>query len=177
MCQVSSASTKPKVTATTLRIEPRRVAVVSSLVIRYMTIMTTSPWGMWWIMIGTVAAVHAKVRRSVAPSLPGVGASSRRRNSTRGEVARAGGRSRRLPMGSAARPRPTDRLVDGHDSRGADAEGLVGILHLDAYREPCGEAHPVDRLLDSRKPHHAGSVFREHRPSEADHGAPKTLGR
>jgi len=26
-----------------------------------MTIMTTRPWGMWWIMIGTVAAVHARV--------------------------------------------------------------------------------------------------------------------
>src|SRR5215510_5036939 len=109
---------------------------------------------MWWIMIGTVAAVHASVRRSVAPKRPGVGASSRRRNSTREKsMARSGGRGLGPFMASARCPRAT-HIADAHDGRGAEPKGLVGILDLDPHGEPRGEAHPVDRLLDARQSHH-----------------------
>src|SRR5262245_31179221 len=178
MCQVSSASTNPMVMATTLRTEPRTVAVVSSLATRYMTIMTTSPCGMWWIMIGTVAAVHARVRRTVAPSRPGVGASSRRRNSTRGEEFPRSGRDGAGPlMGSTLRPGSSAFLADGHHGRGAQPEGLVRVLDLEAHREPRGQAHPVDRLLDAREAHHARPVLRKDGPAEADHGAPEVPAR
>src|SRR5215468_9479691 len=62
---------------------PTSVAVVSSLVSRYITIMASK--GKWSlnIMIGTVAAVQASVRRRVACHRSGVNASSRRRKSYR----------------------------------------------------------------------------------------------
>src|SRR5262249_57399547 len=62
---------------------PARVAVVSSLVIRYIRIMASK--GTWSlnIMIGTVAAVQASVRRRVACQRSEVNASSRRRKSYR----------------------------------------------------------------------------------------------
>src|SRR5262249_17898493 len=151
ICQASSASANPRVTLTRPRIDPSSVTVVSSLEIRYIMINTTRPCGMWWIMIGTVAAVHASVRRSVGPSRPGVGASSRRRNSkNEGGPAIVGERGPDALMGSASRPRAS-ALADRHYGRGAEAKGLVGILHLEAHWEPCGKSHPVDGLLDARK--------------------------
>src|SRR5215813_12563396 len=102
---------------------------------------------MWWIMIGTVAAVHARVRRSVAPRRPGVGASSRRTKSTSKKGgSRSGGRGSNELMPSARR-RAT-AIVDAHDGRGAEPKRGVGILDPDSHGEPRGEAHPVDRLLD-----------------------------
>jgi hypothetical protein len=62
---------------------PTRVAVVSSLVSRYIMIMASK--GKWSlnIMIGTVAAVQARVRRRVACQRSGVNANSRRRKAYR----------------------------------------------------------------------------------------------
>ena len=65
------ASPRPIVTPMTPRIDPISVAAVSSCVIRYITIMTKSPWGMWWVKIGMVAARQANVSRKVALPLPG----------------------------------------------------------------------------------------------------------
>src|SRR5215510_6628619 len=133
---------------------------------------------MWWIMIGTVAAVHARVRRTVAPSRPGVGASSRRRNSTRGDEfprPRRDGPGRL--MDSALRPGSSAFLANSHHGRGAQPEGLVRVLDLDAHRESRGQAHPVDRLRDAGKTHHARPVLRKHGPPEANHGAPEAPAR
>src|SRR5215475_13466709 len=131
---------------------------------------------MWWIMIGTVAAVHARVRRSVAPSRPGVGASSRRRKSMSGVPLVQPGALRLDPlMRLACLLRASTLCADGHDGRGAQPEGSIGILDLDTHREPCGETHPVDGLLDAREAHDARAVLREHGPSEADHGPSEAL--
>src|SRR5262245_14179861 len=133
---------------------------------------------MWWIMIGTVAAVHARVKRTVAPSRPGVGASSRRRKATSGvPVVQSGVRTLDPLMRSTSVLRAGTFFPDGHDGRGAQAEGRVGIFDLDAHREPGGETHPVDRLLDARESHDARAVLREHRPSEPDHRSPEALAR
>ena len=80
--QASSAAPRPSVTPITPRMEPSSVAAVSSCVMRYMTTITTSACGMRWVRIGMVAIAQASVSRSVAAPRPGVGASSRRRNST-----------------------------------------------------------------------------------------------
>jgi hypothetical protein len=54
---------------------PSRVAAVSSCVMRYMTIITRSACGMWWVRIGMVAMTQAaSVGRSRCPVR--VGASS-----------------------------------------------------------------------------------------------------
>src|SRR5262250_3396094 len=133
---------------------------------------------MWWIMIGTVAAVHARVRRRVAPRWPGVGASSRRRKSRRGK----GEGSPRGPgpvplMRSAPILRASTLLTDGHDGRGAQPERFVGILDLEAHGEASSQTHPVDRLLDARQPHGARAVLGEHRPPETDHRPSEALAR
>src|SRR5262245_3985683 len=73
---------------------------------------------------------------------------------------------------SSRGPRSTS---DRYDGRGADPERFVGVLDLDANREPRGQTHPVDRLLHARKPHHARAVVREDGPSETDDGALKTM--
>src|SRR5215470_1288588 len=131
---------------------------------------------MWWIMIGTVAAVHARVRRRVAPRRPGVGASSRRRKSKRGE---GWGWPRGLGpvplMRSAPILRASSLLADGHDGRGAQPERFVGILDLEAHREASSQTHPVDRLLDARQPHGARAVLRKHGPPETAQGPPEAL--
>src|SRR5215475_13598889 len=133
---------------------------------------------MWWIMIGTVAAVHARLRRSVAPSRPGVGASSRRRKSMSGVPLVQPGALRLDPlMRLACLLRASTLCADGHDGRGAHPEGSIGILDLDAHRESGGKTYPVDRLLDAREAHDARGVLREHRPPKSDHGASEALAR
>src|SRR5262249_17834994 len=149
-----SARLRLTVTPTTPRMEPRRVAAVSSCVIRYMRIMTTSPNGIRCVRIGTVAIRQARVRRAVAPPRPGVGASSRRRKAPHAAT--------RLPF------RVSKGAVNGGDRGGADPERLVGILHLDAHGEAGREADPVERSLDARQPVDARAVLREHRPAQAD---------
>src|SRR5262250_2111198 len=133
---------------------------------------------MWWIMIGTVAAVHARVRRSVAPRRPGVGASSRRRKSRRGE---GWGWPRGLGpvplMRSALILRASALFTDGHDGRGAQPERFVGILDLEAHGKASSQTHPVDRLFDARQPHGARAVLGKHRPTETDHGPSEAFAR
>src|SRR5215831_17377313 len=98
---------------------------------------------MWWIMIGTVAAVHAKVRRSVAPKRPGVGASSRRRNSmSETAIPRSDEGAAGTLMRSAFCSRAGASLADRHHGRGAEAKRLVRIVHFEPHREPCGQAYP-----------------------------------
>src|SRR5215813_6952472 len=102
---------------------PTRVAVVSSLVIRYIRIIASK--GKWSlnIMIGMVAAVQASVRRSVACQRSGVYANSRRRKSYRPVVGR-GDRARVLVLTimtplAISRPGCLWGLVTyGHDHRG-----------------------------------------------------------
>ena len=79
----------------------------------------------------------------VAPSRPGVGASSRRRNS-RGNAALP---SPRAELGRLmAHAPPLSEHSHGRHGRGPDAEGLVGVLDLDAHGKPRGEPDPVERL-------------------------------
>src|SRR5215813_15056786 len=102
---------------------PARVAVVLSLVIRYITIMASK--GTWSlnIMIGMVAAVQASVRRRVACQRSEVNASSRRRKSYRPVVGH-GDRARVLVFAIITplvvrRPCCLWSLVTyGHDRRG-----------------------------------------------------------
>src|SRR4030095_12760428 len=119
---------------------PTRVAVVSSLVSRYIRIMASK--GKWSlnIMIGTVAAVQASVRRSVACQRSGVNASSRRRKAHRPSVGH-GDRARVLvfvimtPL-AVSRPGCLWGLVtDGHDRRGPNAEGIIRIAVTDGQRQ------------------------------------------
>src|SRR5215471_17028180 len=112
---------------------PIRVAVVSSLVIRYIMIMTSK--GIWSlnIMIGTVAAVQASVRRSVACQRSGVHASSRRRKSHRPIIGH-GDRACVLVLTiltplAVSRPGCLWGLVtDGHNRRGTNAEGVIRVV-------------------------------------------------
>ena len=103
---------RPMVTPTQPRIEPMRVAAVSSRVTRYNMIKATSPWGIWWVKMGIVVAMAARVRRKVAPALPGVGASSRRRNSRRAEgfMGRQCARNCLAPSPPPRRPSERSRL-------------------------------------------------------------------
>src|SRR5262249_16380729 len=124
---------------------PTRVAVVSSLVSRYIMIMVTK--GKWSlnIMIGTVAAVQASVRRRVACHRSGVNASSRRKKSYRpivGHEDRAGVLVLTIMTPLAVRrPGGLWGLVpDGHDRRGPNAEGVIRVGETDPHGKPLGEA-------------------------------------
>src|ERR1043166_3501980 len=117
---------------------PTSVAVVSSLVSRYITIMVSS--GMWSlnIMIGTVAAVQASVRRSVACQRSGVPANSRRRKSYRPVV---GHEDRACVLALTIMTPLTVRrpgclwglVTDGHDRRGPNAEGIIRFVETDTH--------------------------------------------
>src|SRR5215510_12431872 len=117
---------------------PTSVAVVSSLVSRYITIIASK--GKWSlnIMIGTVAAVQASVRRSVACQRSGVNANSRRRKSYRPVVGR-GDRARVLvfvimtPL-AVSRPGCLWGLVtDGYDRRGPNAKGVILVIETNTH--------------------------------------------
>src|SRR5262245_59692018 len=105
---------------------PTRVAVVSSLEIRYITIIASK--GKWSlnIMIGTVAAVQASVRRRVACQRSGVHANSWRMKSYRPVVGR-GDRAGVLVL-TIMTPLVVSRpgclwglVTDGYDRRGTNA--------------------------------------------------------
>ena len=89
-------SPSPMLTPRMPAMVPTSVAVVSSLVIRYMRIMTSRASCNLNTMTGIVAATQASVRRSVACQRSGVGASSRRKNST-SSVVRVDDRVRAWP--------------------------------------------------------------------------------
>src|SRR5262249_41050567 len=112
---------------------PTRVAVVSSLVIRYIRIMASK--GIWSlnIMTGTVAAVQASVRRSVACQRSGVNASSRRKKSYRPVVCH--GNHTCVLVLTIMIPLAVSRLgglwslaTDGHDRRGTYAKGVIRVV-------------------------------------------------
>src|SRR6266446_8987118 len=159
---------------------PTSVAVVSSLVSRYITIMVSN--GMWSlnIMIGTVAAVQASVRRSVACQRSGVNASSRRRKSHRPVMGHED-RTRVLvftimtPL-AVSRPGCLCGLVtDSHDCRGPNAEGVIRVVETDTHGKPLGEADPVELPVDLRQPHGARAAVGNHRPAQPHHGPVEVL--
>src|SRR5262249_38494206 len=154
---------------------PTRVAVVSSLVIRYIMIMTSK--GMWSlnIMTGTVAAVQARVRRSVACQRSGVNASSRRRKSYRPIVSH-GDRACVLvfvimtPLAVSPSGCLWGLVTDGHDCRGPNAEGVIQVVETDTHGKALGEADPVELPVDLRQPHGARAAVGDHGPAQPDHG-------
>src|SRR5499426_1989524 len=159
---------------------PTSVAVVSSLVSRYITIMVSK--GTWSlnIMIGTVAAVQASVRRSVACQRSGVKASSRRRKSYRPVVGH-GDRARVLVftiMTPLAVRRPGclwGLVTEGHDCRGTNAEGVIRVVKTDTHGKPLGEADPVELPVDLRQPVGARAAVGDHGPAQPDHGPVEVL--
>src|SRR5262245_39017262 len=159
---------------------PTRVAVVSSLVSRYITIMASK--GTWSlnIMIGTVAAVQASVRRRVACQRSGVHANSRRRKSYRPVVGH-GDRAGVLVL-TIMTPLAISRLgclwglgTDGHDCRGPNAEGVIRVVETDTHGNPLGEADPVELPIDLRQPHGARAAVGDHGPAQPDHGPVEVL--
>src|SRR5215831_16815418 len=159
---------------------PTSVAVVSSLASRYIMIMATK--GKWSlnIMIGTVAAVQASVRRSVACQRSGVHANSRRRKSYRPVVGR-GDRARVLvftimaPL-AVSRPGCLRGLVTyGHDCRGTNAKGVIRVVKTDTHGKPLSEADPVELPVDLRQPVGARAAVRDHGPAQPDHGPVEVL--
>src|SRR5215831_14750675 len=174
------ASPRPMVTPIMPPRVPTSVAVVSSLVSRYITIMVSK--GTWSlnIMIGTVAAVQASVRRSVACQRSGVNASSRRRKAHRpsmghGDCARVLVFAMLLPR-AVSRPGGLWGLVtDGHDCRGPDAKGVIRIVEADTDGKPLGEADPVELPVDLRQPHGARAAVGDHGPAQPDHGPVEVL--
>src|SRR5262245_47517619 len=159
---------------------PTSVAVVSSLVSRYITIMVSK--GTWSlnIMIGTVAAVQASVRRSVACQRSGVNASSRRRKSYRPVVGH-GDRARVLVL-TIMTPLVVSRLgclrglvTHGYDCRGPNAEGVIRVVETDPHGKPLGEADPVELPVDLRQPHGARAAVGDHGPAQPDHGPVEAL--
>src|SRR5262245_57133487 len=159
---------------------PTSVAVVSSLVSRYITIMASK--GKWSlnIMIGTVAAVQASVRRSVACQRSGVNANSRRRKSYRPVVGH-GDRARVLVLTimtplAVSRPGCLWGLVTyGHDCRGTNAEGVIRVVETDTHGKPLGETDPVELPVDLRQPHDARAAVGDHRPAQPHHGPVEVL--
>src|SRR5262245_4748778 len=159
---------------------PTRVAVVSSLVSRYITIMASK--GKWSlnIMIGMVAAVQASVRRSVACQRSGVHANSRCRKAYRPVVCH-GDRSRVLVfpiMTPLVVSRPGCRwglATDGHDRRGPNAEGVIRVVETDTDGKPLGEADPVELPVDLRQPHGARAAVGDHGPTQPHHGPVEAL--
>src|SRR5262245_11122697 len=159
---------------------PTRVAVVSSLVSRYIMIIATK--GKWSlnIMIGTVAAVQASVRRSVACQRSGVNANSRRRKSYRPIVGH-GDRARVLvftimtPL-VVSRPCCLWSLVTyGHDRRGPNAKGVIRVVETDTHGKSLGEADPVELPVNLRQPHSARATVGDHGPTQPHHGPVEAL--
>src|SRR5262249_14064408 len=152
-----------------------RVAVVSSLVIRYITIMASK--GTWSlnIMIGMVAAVQASVRRSVACQRSGVNASSRRRKSYRPNVGH-GDRARVLvltimtPLAVSGLGCLWSLATYGHDRRGPNAEGVIRVVETDTHGKPLGEADPVELPVDLRQPPRARATVGDYGPAQPHHG-------
>src|SRR6266436_1670557 len=159
---------------------PTRVAVVSSLVIRYIMIMTSK--GTWSlnIMTGTVGVVQASVRRSVACQRSGVNASSRRRKSYRPVVCH-GDRARVLvfpiitPLVVRCPGCLWGLVTYGHDRRGTNTEGVIRVVETDTDGKPLGEADPVELPVDLRQPHGARAAVGEHRPTQPHHGPVEAL--
>src|SRR5262249_7808434 len=159
---------------------PTSVAVVSSLASRYIMIMATK--GKWSlnIMIGTVAAVQASVRRSVACQRSGVNANSLRRKSYRpavghGDCACVLVFTIMTPL-AVSRPGCLWGLVTyGHDCRGTNAEGIIRVVETDTHRKPLGEADPVELPVDLRQPHSARAAVGDHGPAQPDHGPVEVL--
>src|SRR5215831_14619716 len=174
------ASPRPMVTPMMPARVPTRVAVVSSLVSRYITIMASK--GKWSlnIMIGTVAAVQASVRRSVACQRSGVNANSRRRKSYRPIVGH-GDRTRVLVftiMTPLAVSRPCclcGLVTDSHDRRGTYAEGVIRVVETDTHGKPLGEADPVELPVDLRQPVGARATVWNHGPAQPHHGPVEVL--
>src|SRR5215470_4831564 len=90
-----------------------------------------------------------------------------------GSAPARGAESREAPRASWA----TSARVALHrrDCRGADAKGVVGILHLDPHGKARCETDPVEGALDARQPIDAGAVLRQHRPPEPNDRAPEVL--
>src|SRR5262245_43696174 len=159
---------------------PTRVAVVSSLVSRYIMIMVSK--GKWSlnIMIGMVAAVQASVRRSVACQRSGVHASSRRRKAHKPSVGH-GDRARVLVfviMTPLAVRRPGCRwglVTDGHDRRGPNAKGVIRVVETDTHGKSLGEADPVELPVNLRQPHGARATVGDHGPTQPHHGPVEAL--
>src|SRR5262249_18587133 len=174
------ASPRPMVTPIMPARVPTRVAVVSSLVSRYITIMASK--GRWSlnIMIGTVAAVQASVRRRVACQRSGVKANSRRRKSYRPVVGH-GDRAGVLVftiMAPLAVRRPgclRGLVTHGHDRRGPNAEGVIRVVETDPHGKPLGEADPVELPVDLRQPHGARAAVGDHGPAQPHHGPVEAL--
>src|SRR5262245_33325447 len=78
------------------------------------------------------------------------------------------GTRREAPPSSA---HASERAMHRRDGRGADPEGVVGILDLDAYRKARGQPDPVERALDARQSVHAGAVLGRDGPPQTDDGA------
>src|SRR5262245_54129668 len=159
---------------------PTRVAVVSSLVSRYIMIMVSK--GKWSlnIMIGMVAAVQASVRRSVACQRSGVNANSRRRKSYRAVVCH--GDHARVLVFVITTPLVVSHLgclwslvTYGHDRRGTNAEGGIRVVETDTHRKALGEADPVELPVDLRKPHGARAAVGDHGPTQPHHGPMEAL--
>src|SRR4029450_2976851 len=140
---------------------PTRVAVVSSLVSRYIRIMASK--GTWSlnIMIGTGAAVQASVRPSVACQRSGVNASSRRRKAHRPSVGH--GDCARVLVFAMLSPRAVSRpgclwglFTDGHDRRGPNAKGVIRVVETETHGKSLGEADPGDLPGHLRQAHVAG---------------------
>src|SRR5271165_3389546 len=130
-------SSSPQVTmaAKMARIVPSTVVEMSSRVTMNILMISMIGCFRWKTVIGMVQARQARVMRSVACQRPGVGANSRRRNSTIWEVIGLGmaGASvtgvRLLRIGNQALPRSL--AGDRHDGRRADAEAVVRVFHLE----------------------------------------------
>src|SRR5262245_6223750 len=159
---------------------PTRVAVVSSLVIRYIRIMASK--GRWSlnIMIGMVAAVQASVRRSVACQRSGVNANSRRRKSYRPVVGHGDcdGVLVLTIMTPLAVRRPGGLwglVTDGHDCRGPNAEGVIRVVETETHGKPLGEADPVELPVNLRQPPSARATVGDHGPTQPHHGPVEAL--
>src|SRR5262249_37202521 len=161
---------------------PTSVAVVSSLVSRYIMIMASK--GKWSlnIMIGTVAAVQGSVRRRVACHRSGVNASSRRKKSYRpivGHEGRAGVRGLTITTPLAVRgPGGLWGLVpDGHHRRGPSSGRVRGVGETCPPGKPLGEADPVELPVDLRQPVGARATVWNHGPAQPHHGPVEVLSR
>src|SRR5256886_3140952 len=159
---------------------PTSVAVVSSLVSRYITIMVSN--GMWSlnIMIGTVAAVQASVRRSVACQRSGVNASSRRRKAHRPRVGHRD--CARVLVFAIMTPLAVSRsgclcglVADSPDCRGPNAEGVIRVVETDTHGKPLGEADPVELPVDLRQPHDTRAAVGDHGPTQPNYSPVEVL--
>src|SRR5882672_3554409 len=110
--------------------------------------------------------------RSVACQRPGVGAISRRRNSANWEIHKLGAVSVAVTNVSVLwigrRVWFWSRSGDGHHGRRADAEGVVGICHLNPHRKTLRQPHPIQITRHVWQSARTRSVFRNNGPGEAD---------